>query len=119
MQNIITTLIQESLEHLKREGTSSSKSYTGKTSFRVERPRDKKHGDFSVNVALVLARDFRMKPRDLAARIIDALPKEKETVVERCEIAGPGFINFLIRPDRWRQLVHEIRHAGTAYGRSR
>ncbi|MEO5347906.1 MAG: arginine--tRNA ligase [Magnetococcus sp. YQC-9] len=92
--------------------------------FKVERPRDKAHGDFSTNAALLLARPAKMKPRDLAQRLLDAMPSEAMHGV-RCEIAGPGFINFHFAPERLRTLIPRIlntpegiRENPSAYGRS-
>src|SRR5579859_1892504 len=62
----------------------------------VERTRDRKHGDFATNVALVLAKSLGKKPRDLADAIVKALPTGG--MVARTEIAGPGFINFFLSP---------------------
>ena len=60
----------------------------------IERTRQKEHGDFSCNTAMVLAKQARRAPRELAQQIIDALPATK--IVDRVELAGPGFINFFI-----------------------
>ncbi len=81
---------------------------------QVERTRDPRHGDFSSNAALVLAKRARSKPRDLAVRLIDALPPSP--LIERVEIAGPGFINVFLAPAAYRALVPRILAAGPAYG---
>lgn len=83
---------------------------------QVERVRDRRHGDFSSNAALVLAKQARAKPRDLAARLVAALPPSR--LIERVEIAGPGFINVFLSPSAYRALVPQILAAGPAYGRS-
>ena len=62
--------------------------------FTVERPRDLSHGDFSSNLAMVLARLVGMAPRALAELLIQAIAPEAD--IERIEIAGPGFINFVL-----------------------
>jgi len=88
----------------------------GLPDIQVERARDPRHGDFSSNAALVLAKRARLKPRDLAAHLIDALPPSP--LIERVEIAGPGFINLFLAPAAYRALVPEILASGSAYGRS-
>jgi arginyl-tRNA synthetase len=82
----------------------------------VERARDPGHGDFATTMALVLARQARTRPRDLAERIVAALPRSE--LVERVEIAGPGFINFYLRSGANLGLVPRILEQGPAYGRS-
>ncbi len=82
----------------------------------VERTRDAKNGDFASNIALALAKRAGEPPRELAKRIIAAIPASD--IVTDMQIAGPGFINFFIAADAWRSLVPEIVAAGDAYGRS-
>jgi len=101
---------------LARLATSGLLPEGGLPAVQVERTRDPHHGDFSSNAALVLAKRARIKPRDLAARLVDALPTS--TLLERVEIAGPGFINVFLAPAAYRALVPRILVAGLAYGRS-
>ncbi|MBK1730978.1 arginine--tRNA ligase [Thiococcus pfennigii] len=84
---------------------------------QVERTKDPSHGDFATNVALALSKPARQRPRDLAERLVAALPATP--LIERIEIAGPGFINFFIAPAAYRALVPEILASGPDYGRSR
>jgi arginyl-tRNA synthetase len=83
---------------------------------QIDRARDPAHGDFSTNLALVMAKAIGGKPRDLAARLVAALPAS--ALVARTEIAGPGFINFFLAPHAHRDLIPAILAAGPAYGRS-
>ncbi|MEO5367808.1 MAG: arginine--tRNA ligase [Magnetococcus sp. WYHC-3] len=83
----------------------------------IERPRDKSHGDFSTNAAMVLARLARMKPRDLAERVVAALP-DAAGFIANCDIAGPGFINFRLTETALQGVVDVIEKAGAEYGRS-
>ncbi|MBF0109120.1 MAG: arginine--tRNA ligase [Magnetococcales bacterium] len=85
--------------------------------YRIDRPKDRSHGDFSTNAAMVLARVARSKPRELAQRMLDFLPDDQEDI-ERWEIAGPGFVNFFVSPRRLCQRVDEILAAGPGYGHS-
>jgi len=82
----------------------------------VERGRESGHGDFASPIAMGLARSVRRKPREVAERIVANLPASR--VVERVEIAGPGFINFFVAPDAYRALVGEVLEAGAGYGRT-
>ena len=89
MKDSIRHLIQQALTRLTAEGVLPE----GLTpTIQVENTRDKTHGDFASNVAMMLAKPAGMKPRDLAQKLIDALPQDAS--VSKVEIAGPGFLNF-------------------------
>ena len=89
MKDTIRQLIQQALTQLVNEGVLPE----GLTpAIQVENARDKTHGDFASNIAMMLAKPAGMKPRDLAEKIIAALPADEN--VTKAEIAGPGFINF-------------------------
>ncbi len=81
----------------------------------VEIPRDRRHGDYATNAALVLARQAGAKPRDVAARLIESMVPAPERI-ERVEIAGPGFINITIAWPWKRELVATICRLGDRYG---
>jgi len=83
---------------------------------QLERTRDPSHGDFSSNAAMVLAKQIGAKPRDLAERLVAALPASE--LIARVEVAGPGFINFHLAPGAYLALVPQILGEGPAYGRS-
>ena len=85
------------------------------TSTTVERTRDPRHGDFSTNVAMRLARTVGSKPRDLAARIIERLPASE--LIDKVEIAGPGFINFHLSEAALHREIAAVLESGPAYGR--
>jgi len=76
--------------------------------FDVEPPRDPKHGDYATNVALVLAKPTGRSPRDVGAVLLRHLGAPTE-VLERVELAGPGFLNVVLAPaliHRWIRRVH-------------
>jgi arginyl-tRNA synthetase len=83
----------------------------------VDHARSKEHGDFASNIALVLAKTARAKPRDLADRIVKALPASR--LIAKVEIAGPGFINFFLQPDAYHGVVREILDAKAGFGHSK
>jgi arginyl-tRNA synthetase len=83
----------------------------------VERTRDAAHGDFATNVALQLAKPARRNPRQLAQAILDALPASE--LIERAELAGPGFINFHLSAQAYQQELSHIFALGPAYGYSK
>ena len=83
----------------------------------VERPRDPSHGDWASNLAMVLARPFKAKPRDVAERLRDAMNTETAGV-SRIDIAGPGFMNFWLDAGRIASGLAGILKADESYGRS-
>jgi arginyl-tRNA synthetase len=89
MKDTIRQLIQQALTQLVTDGVLPD----GLTpSIQVENARDKTHGDFASNIAMMLAKPAGLKPRDLAEQLIAALPACED--VSKVEIAGPGFLNF-------------------------
>ncbi len=82
----------------------------------VERTRDRRHGDFACNVALILAKGEGRNPRELAEQIIAALPASP--AVAGVEVAGPGFINIRLAPAAFQAVVGEALEAGSAFGSS-
>ncbi|HUR94171.1 MAG TPA: arginine--tRNA ligase [Gemmatimonadales bacterium] len=85
--------------------------------FVLERPRDAGHGDLATNLAMVLAKRERTNPRKTAERVIGELQLPAE-LVERTEIAGPGFINFWLAQDQLAFALRRILDLGASYGRS-
>ncbi len=82
----------------------------------VEPPKDPTHGDMATNAAMVLARDAKTKPRELAERIAGRL--RAEDVIASVDVAGPGFINLTLRVAVWTDTLRAILRAGNAYGQS-
>ena len=89
MKDTIRQLIQQAIAQLVAEGVLPEGL---SPAIQVENTRDKTHGDFASNIAMMLAKPAGMKPRDLAEKIIAALPADEN--VSKADIAGPGFINF-------------------------
>jgi arginyl-tRNA synthetase len=82
----------------------------------VEPPRDPSHGDIATNAAMVLAKDVRKNPRELAESIATQL--RKDAAIASAETAGPGFINLRLKPEVWTQELRRVVAAGSDYGRS-
>ena len=85
--------------------------------FVLERPRDAGHGDLATNLAMVLARRERANPRKTAERVLQELRLSTD-LVEKTEIAGPGFINFWLAGDQLAGVHRRILAEGANYGRS-
>ncbi len=82
----------------------------------VEPPRDASHGDMATNAAMVLAKDAKLKPRDLAEKIAEKL--RADDLVAAVEIAGPGFINLTLKPQVWADELRTMLREGASYGKS-
>ncbi len=83
----------------------------------IEVPNHAEHGDFASNLAMTLARDEKKPPRQIAEILVKELAVA-DSFFDRIEIAGPGFINFFVSKDVWRQGLHTITAAGNDYGKS-
>ncbi len=82
----------------------------------VEAPRDPTHGDLATNAAMVLSKDARLKPRDLAEKIAAQLSRLDDVV--RVDIAGPGFINLAVAASIWPKVLNAAVAEGDAFGRA-
>jgi len=80
----------------------------------LERPKQASHGDFACNVAMQLGKAMKRNPRELAQAVIAALPASD--LLEKAEIAGPGFINLFLKPAAWQGVAAEVLAQADAYG---
>src|SRR5690606_4109669 len=94
MKDTIRHLIQQALTRLTAEGVLPEGL---SPTIQVENTKDKSHGDFASNIAMMLAKPAGQKPRDLAEKLIAALPADP--AISKVEIAGPGFLNFFQNSD--------------------
>jgi arginyl-tRNA synthetase len=112
--------LKQQLEQLLATALSSLRDALGvpqaAETVTVERSRDARHGDFATNIALRLAKAARSNPRELAQRIIAALPPSP--LVLRTEIAGAGFINFFLSPAAYAEELAAIHAQAGQYGHS-
>lgn len=88
----------------------------GQTLPVLDRPKQAGHGDFACNIALTLAKPMGRNPRELAQSIVAAL--DAPGLVERAEVAGPGFINLFVDPAARNGVVHAVLASSGAFGRS-
>lgn len=87
--------------------------------FSIEHPDDISYGDYSTNVAMVLAKELKRKPSDLALDIKDELEKNLSNNIEKIEIAGPGFINFYLPKEFFTQKINQILEEGNNWGKNK
>ncbi|MFO7859249.1 MAG: arginine--tRNA ligase [Ectothiorhodospiraceae bacterium] len=112
MKDTLARLTNDAVNALIQDGTLPAET---QVTIKVERARDKGHGDFAVNTAMVLAKQAGMQPRALAERLVAAMPAHPG--VAETTIAGPGFINFTITHEAAYTGVRQALDAGAAYGR--
>lgn len=106
----IEQLIHSALENLQKNNQLSVEI----PAIQVDATKDKQHGDFASNIALMLSKQAQRKPRELAELIIQAIPNSSQ--IKKVEIAGPGFINFFLAPEALFSVVSDIIAAGEKYG---
>ena len=113
----MNTAIQAALDHavqsLKAEGTLPSD--WNNTSI-LTRTKDRSHGDFASNIAMIASKAAGMKPRDLADKILANLPEVAD--ISKAEIAGPGFINFFLNADQRFAVLDQIQIQKDQFGQT-
>ena len=114
MKQVLESLLQSTFATLIEQGVVPE----GTTPrIQIERTRDKSHGDFASNLAMMLAKPAKKNPRELAQLIVDNLPAN--TDIEKVEIAGPGFINFYMNAASQHAVIHQIIEKKQTFGLSK
>ncbi|MDI9246736.1 arginine--tRNA ligase [Marinobacter sp. CHS3-4] len=113
MKETVAELLQSALEALKSEGVLPSDQTF---SPQVGNTKDKAHGDYACNIALVASKAAGCPPRQLAEDLIKRLPESG--AVDKVEIAGPGFINFFMNTASAFEVVNTILEQANQYGRN-
>ena len=114
LRALVRHLVEQGIDALRANGTLPAGLET--PGFVVERPKDRSHGDFSTNVAMLLAKPAKSNPRALAQALLDALPPSD--LLAAVEIAGPGFLNFRLGESAWQGQLRGILQEREAYGRN-
>ncbi len=114
MKNRIKKLIIEAASQAQAKGLLSPTDFP---EVNVEKPKVEAHGDFSTNFAMVIASLQKMAPRKVAQAIVDQL-NDSGRLIEKIEIAGPGFINFYVTPTAWHPVLLEIQKTDRRFGAS-
>lgn len=113
MKQLIADLIAQSLRQLQEQ---QKLELSQTPPINIDGTKDKAHGDYASNIAMLLAKEARMPPRQVAQLILDHLPASKD--ISKVEIAGPGFINFFINEASQLEIISTILNAGEDFGRS-
>ena len=114
MKQALRDLLLQAIRSLQNDSTLPAELEV--PNFVIERTRSREHGDFASNAAMLLAKPARAKPRELAEKLVAALPANAQ--VAKVEIAGPGFINFFLAPGAYHAELRRIFAEGDAYGRN-
>ncbi|MBT2119334.1 arginine--tRNA ligase [Dyella sp. LX-66] len=114
MKQALRDLLLQAIRSLQNDSTLPAELEV--PNFVIERTRSRDHGDFASNAAMLLAKPARAKPRELAEKLVAALPANAQ--VAKIEIAGPGFINFFLAPGAYHAELRRILGEGDAYGRN-
>jgi arginyl-tRNA synthetase len=111
VKELIRELVLQAVLDLRRDGKLPAGE---EPSFTVERTRDKQFGDYACNIAMLMAKSVGRSPRELAQQLLDTLPESR--LVERAEIAGPGFINFWVSATCLVGTLRRVLEQGDRYG---
>jgi len=114
MKEELTHLIESALEDCFNTGTLQRDDVPP---IEVEYPREAAHGDYATNIAMLLAKSQRRKPREIAEVIVEHICDDTD-MLEKTEIAGPGFINFFISGSFWASRLKNVDAQGERYGTS-
>ncbi|CAN8141897.1 Arginine--tRNA ligase [uncultured Thiomicrorhabdus sp.] len=114
MKQQLAQILTDVVQQLKNQGVIPGDAAPR---IHVENTRDKAHGDFATNLAMMLTKMAGMPPRDLAQKIIEMLQEQDIAIIEKVEIAGPGFINFFVNDSAKFDVVGQIFEQAENYGR--
>ena len=112
MKQSLTEILLEALARAKSKGELKLDTQPAIT---LETPKDKNHGDMSSTFALAMAKIEGKPPRKIAEIVLANL-QDEEGIIAKTEIAGPGFINFFLKQDRWRKTLFDIDAEAHEYG---
>ncbi len=114
MNSAIQSAIAVAISTLKTQGLLPS---DWQDSSGLSRTKDRSHGDFASNIAMLAAKPAGLKPRDLAEKFVAALPSSD--VIAKVEIAGPGFINFFLNDDQRFAVLDQIKNDADVFGENK
>ena len=112
MKDKIANLILNAATSAYEKGDLPSADFS---EIEVEVPKIESHGDFSTNIAMIMASVLKMPPRKIATAITKHLIDQEEMLINT-EIAGPGFINFFLKASSWHPVLRKIHEEDSRYG---
>lgn len=113
LNNVLRGIVTDALVNAEKEGLIS---YENIPEFVIEVPREKEHGDFACNIAMLLARQARMAPRKIAEIIQEKMAWQETGLIYKVEVAGAGFINFFLNNNWLYDIPRLVKNMGDKYG---
>ena len=113
MQQLIIDQLTLIVQSILKESDISNSDYK----IRLQENKDKEHGDYASNIAMILAKDLSLNPKDLADQISNEFPLDNQIL--KVEVAGPGFINFFVSKETHAQVLNAIDLKKEKYGHSK
>ncbi len=117
VKQVMETLRSEVAQSAAKAKAAGKLNFEACPEFIIEVPKDKDHGDFATNAAMTLTKQAKMKPRDIAQILVEELDMANG-IVDHVEIAGPGFINFYLKPQWIYDILPAVQAEDTAFGSS-
>jgi arginyl-tRNA synthetase len=114
MKQVVISLLESAIRSVVADGLLPAGALPP---VEVDWTKDAGHGDYASNAAMVLAKPVRKNPRDIARILLERIADSGQ-ILEKVEIAGPGFINFFIREGCWVSLLKQVEDEGDLYGSS-
>lgn len=114
MKETLKAIIHKAIQNAHNSGVLPASDVP---EIEIEHPKIQTHGDFASNIAMVSASTQKMAPRAIADAILSHI-EDTEGLIEKTEVAGPGFINFFISRQSWLPLLHRIHGQGDRFGAS-
>ena len=115
MKEKITQAIISAFNGAQNDGVFSAENIDLCNMIRLETPKDKEHGDFACNIAMVLAKALRMAPRAIADALAERIQPDND--IARVEVAGAGFINFYLTTNWLCETLLQIEEQNENYGK--
>ena len=116
----MSILVQTAKKQIETALSDAAKSAFGRDdlpAFAIETPANREHGDFAVNAAMTWARELHAAPRAIAEKLL-GLADFSDSYIEKCEIAGPGFMNFFLSDRFYTDVVLDVLKKGDGYVKS-
>ncbi|KJS29114.1 MAG: arginine--tRNA ligase [Desulfatitalea sp. BRH_c12] len=114
MKNSLKELIANAARKAHAAGVLTTAEFPA---VEIEEPKNDTHGDFATNFAMLSAKAQRMAPRKIAQALLDHM-EDPQAMILRMEIAGPGFVNFFLKPTAWPPVVQQVLAQDQTYGAS-
>ncbi len=115
MKKTLTELMNDSIRRCMNKGLLNSREIPPLV---LESPKERSHGDYATNIAMVMTAGEGRSSHEVARIILSQLEDEDE-VIEKTEIAGPGFINFFLKEEVWYSVLGEIDRWGEGFGKGK